>query len=88
MRHTMSVLFSALVLAVFVSVCVSPDGATVSERRGAVRDMRSGTLAKLYEIHPSAREQIEKAEGYGAFSNLGINLIFVSAENGYGMVLD
>lgn len=88
MRRTVSVLFSALILAVLASACVSPDGATIGERRGAVQGMRSDTLAKLYAIHPSAREQIEKSEGYGVFSNVGINLIFLSAANGYGVVHD
>jgi len=88
MRHSVSSLFSAVILAIFVAACVTPDGATVGERRAAVQDMRSETLAKLYEIHPSAREQIAKAEGYGVFSNVGINLILLSAANGYGVVHD
>jgi len=88
MRFALSVPMFALVLAVLVSGCVSPDGATVGQRRVAVQKMGSETLAKLYNIHPSAREQIETAEGYGVFSNVGINLIFLSAANGYGVVHD
>lgn len=88
MRHSFSALISAGILAIIVSGCVSPDGATVGERQRAVQEMRAATLARLYDIHPSAREQIAKAEGYGVFSNVGINLIFLSAANGYGVVRD
>lgn len=50
--------------------------------------MRSDTLAKLYRIHPQARKQIAQAEGYGVFSNVGVNLILLSAGNGWGIVRD
>jgi lipid-binding SYLF domain-containing protein len=80
--------FLALIVIALLSGCLSPEGATVAEKQRAVQDMRSRTLTQLYEIHPSAKEQIDKAEGYGVFSNVGINLIFLSAANGFGVVRD
>jgi len=34
------------------------------------------------------KEEIEKATGYGAFSNANVNIIFASAGGGYGVVVD
>ena len=60
----------------------------MAAKRQNARDMRSETLARLYEVHPQAREQISLAEGYGVFSNVGVKLIFVSAGNGWGITRD
>ncbi len=66
--------------------CMSPGGNTVEEKRQAVHQMRSETLAELYQVHPEARAQIEQAVGYGVFSNVGVNLILLSAGSGWGVV--
>lgn len=86
-RRTFMLSSSALALAA-LSGCTNPEGATVAEKRQAVGDMRSDTLTKLYAIEPSAEEQIAKSAGYGVFSNVGINLLLVSAGNGWGVVRD
>jgi lipid-binding SYLF domain-containing protein len=84
---------SRLAIAGLISValltgCVSPSGDTVAEKRQAVQGMRSETLAQLYEVHPQAKSQIAQAVGYGVFSNVGINLILLSAASGWGVVHD
>lgn len=68
--------------------CMSPDGASKAEKRAAVQEMRADTLARLYELRPEARERVENAVGYGVFSNVGINVVLVSAGNGWGVVHD
>ena len=73
---------------VLLSGCMSPEGATVAAKRQDARHMRSETLTKLYQVHPQARQQIAKAAGYGVFSNVGVNVIFFSAGNGWGIVRD
>ncbi len=73
---------------ILISGCMSPQGATIAAKRQDARQMRSDTLAKLYQIHPQARQQIASAEGYGVFTNVGINLILLSAGNGWGVVRD
>ena len=73
---------------IFISGCMSPQGATIAAKRQDARQMRSDTLAKLYQIHPQARQQIASAEGYGVFTNVCINLILLSAGNGWGVVRD
>ena len=73
---------------VLLSGCMSPEGATIASKRQYAAQMRSDTLAKLYQIHPQAREQIARAEGYGVFSNVGVKIVFFSAGNGWGITRD
>ncbi len=81
--------FIGIILLVgVVASCTSPQGDNVAGKKKAVQDMRRDTLAKLYQIHPDARERINKSVGYAVFSNVGINLIFLSAGNGWGIVRD
>ncbi len=77
-----------LILIAVLTGCMSPKGATVAEKRQAVQQMRSETLAKLYEAHPLARSQISQAVGHGVFSNIGINLFLLSTASGWGVVHD
>jgi lipid-binding SYLF domain-containing protein len=67
---------------------MSPRGDTIAEKRRAAQQMRSETLAQLYEIHPSAQSRIDNAVGYAVFSNVGINLFLVSTASGWGIVRD
>lgn len=62
--------------------------ATVAEQRAEVLKMRSTTLEHLYHVHPSAKEDVQKAAGYAVFSNVGINLILLSAAGGSGVAHD
>jgi len=62
--------------------------ASPEEQRKEIRKMRSETLAKLYKVHPLAKGDIRKAAGYAVFSNIGINLIFLSAAGGSGVAHD
>lgn len=50
--------------------------------------MRDEVLAELYKQDASARQKINKAEGYAVFSNVGVNLIFASVAGGKGVVVD
>ncbi len=81
--HILAVLLAGLVV---LGGCVSPNGDSVEEQRQAVQRMKSAALAKLYQVEPHAQEQIKQAAGYAVFSNLGVNLIFLSAGTGYGVV--
>lgn len=79
--------FAVLTLGI-LAACASPEGNNVAEKQAAVRQMRTDTLNALYEIHPIAREQIQQAEGYAVFSNIGINLLLLSTANGFGVLQD
>jgi len=87
-RHTGFRTAIAGLLLVLVSGCMSPEGASVAAKRQDAQRMRSDTLEKLYRVHPQARQQIARAEGYGVFSNVGVNLVLLSAGNGWGVVRD
>ena len=57
-------------------------------KRAEIRKMRAQTLTKLYRAHPAAKAKIQSAYGYAVFSNLGINLILLSAAGGSGVAHD
>lgn len=86
MRFMLMTIMSGLIAASLLSGCMSPSGDSIAEKRQAVQTMRTETLTKLYEIHPIAKDQIRKAAGYAVFSNVNINLILLSAANGWGVV--
>ena len=61
---------------------------TVAEQKAEIQKMRSATLARLYKVHPAAKADVQKAAGYAVFSNVGINLILLSAAGGSGVAHD
>ena len=92
-KNRVSVLLkSAIIIFVLAAVlaggCSGPKGVTRQDRRIDARQMRTRTLHELYEKKPEAREKVKKAAGYGVFSDWGVNVIFVSAANGWGIVTD
>lgn len=73
-------------LMLLLSGCMSPEGANNAAKRQNAGQMRSDTLAKLYQVHPQARKLIANSMGYGVFSNVGVNFLVISAGNGWGIV--
>ena len=61
---------------------------SIAAKKQEIRKMRSETLAQLYKVHPAARGHIQQSVGYAVFSNIGINLIFLSAAGGSGIAHD
>ena len=43
---------------------------------------------RIGKVHPYAKTQIDRAVGYGVFSNVGINLFLLSTASGWGIVRD
>lgn len=76
----------ALVAAVFAAGCSGPKGATATEKKAYIQDMKQKALSDLYARDPSLKAHVEKATGYGVFSNIGTNIIFVTTGSGYGVV--
>ncbi|BBI98566.1 hypothetical protein FGKAn22_02590 [Ferrigenium kumadai] len=62
--------------------------ATPEEKRADIQRMRSDTLTKLYEIHPLAKSAIQQSVGYAVFSNVGVNVLFISVAGGSGIAHD
>ncbi|MCZ6814020.1 MAG: hypothetical protein O7F14_08190 [Alphaproteobacteria bacterium] len=75
-----------LFLVALLGACAT--GSTVAEKRATIQKMRADTLTKLYKLEPGARSRIKTAAGYGVFSNIGVNIIFLSAGGGWGVVHD
>jgi lipid-binding SYLF domain-containing protein len=75
--------------AALLEGCVStPTSATSPDKRTEIHRMQAETLAELYQAHPPARARIQQAAGYAVFSNIGINLILLSAAGGSGVAHD
>lgn len=74
------------VISLTAAGCASPRGSTVTAKREYVRDMRDHTLTELYRKHPRMEERLKAAPGYGVFSNVGAQVIFVGGGYGYGVV--
>ncbi|MEQ3527574.1 hypothetical protein KIJ96_16135 [Pseudoalteromonas piscicida] len=75
-------------LAVMLSACASMGDGDKVEKQRAILDMKNDVLTQLYSKKPDTRSQIAAAPGYAVFSNANINLLFVAAGTGYGVVHD
>lgn len=73
-------------LILLLSGCVATDGATKSEKQAEIHDMENTVLSRLYSKKPDTRAQIASAAGYAVFSNANVNIIFIAAGGGYGLV--
>ncbi|MBT0585732.1 lipid-binding SYLF domain-containing protein [Alteromonas oceanisediminis] len=76
---------SAVVMLV-LSGCASMGDGSNAEKRNAIFEMRADTLEMLYAEKPDTEAQISSAEGYAVFSNANVNVFFVAAGTGYGVV--
>jgi len=66
---------------------VSAQEASKAEKQAAIRKEAQTTLTKLYSIHPGAKSTIQKAAGYAAFDNFGMNLFVLSTARGKGIAV-
>lgn len=66
--------------------CASMGAGTIAEKRQAILTMQDNTLARLYREKPDTRAQLRDAAGFAVFSNANVNVIFVAAGTGYGVV--
>jgi lipid-binding SYLF domain-containing protein len=64
------------------------EGSTPAEQRSVMQGETQKTLGELYSSKPETKEKVAKAAGYGYFSNVNVNLLVLSTENGYGVVHD
>jgi len=61
---------------------------TPDQQRAAIRKERTEVLNELYKLNPSTKSKIEQSVGYAVFTNVGVNVIFVSAGGGHGIVVE
>jgi lipid-binding SYLF domain-containing protein len=88
MRRRSFIAIAAPCVFGFAAGCAGPEGGTPADKRRAVQQMRSDTLAKLYRVRPKARADIQRAAGYAVFSNVDVNVLLVAVGNGFGVAHD
>lgn len=71
-----------------MSGCASSQGSTPEEKRRYSLRMRDDAVAELFRQQPEVKERMAKAAGYGAFSTIGTNVIFIATGGGFGVVTD
>jgi len=64
------------------------NAASVTEKRNSIRTMSHETLAKLYDIHPSARSAVENAAGYAVFTISDVKIVFFGGGGGKGLAVN
>jgi len=74
------------VLSLALSACASMGGGSKQEKQQQILKMKDEVLSQLFSEKPDTRAQLNAAAGYAVFSNANINLIFISAGTGYGVV--
>ena len=81
MTRLLAVLLSSLLLATPALADKNAD------KRAKIDKMSVEVLERLYKEAPHTRPMVKDAEGYGVFSNIGVNVIFVSGGGGNGVDL-
>lgn len=77
---------AVLMLSMLLSACVTTGGTTPSDKRSEIESMRQQVLTDLFAEKPYVKQQINTASGYAIFSNANVNLLFIAAGGGYGVV--
>jgi lipid-binding SYLF domain-containing protein len=75
--------FGIIALAPAVSQAASKDA-----QRSEARKVANQTLQRLYKIQPGAKQRIEKAAGYAAFSNFGMKILVAGGGKGEGVAVN
>lgn len=71
----------------FVERVAGAKGSPYEAERAKVRKMAAETLDRLYKANPAARAAVEKAVGYGVFSNFGMKIFVAGGGRGKGVVV-
>jgi len=74
-----------IALTIMVIGCAA-QGDTPAQQRAEIQKMSQQVLSDVYRESPGAEKKVNSAAGYGVFTNAQINLIFMAAGGGYGVV--
>ncbi|KGJ89313.1 YSC84-related protein [Thalassotalea sp. ND16A] len=75
-----------LMITAFILCACAATGDNPDQQRAEIAKMNTKTLADVEKASPGAMAKIKSAPGYATFSNAQVNLLFVSAGVGYGVV--
>jgi len=82
-----SIRFVVIFLLNFALVgCASMGNGSNADKRQQILSMKNDVLTQLFADKPDTRSQLNSASGYAVFSNANVNLFFVAAGTGYGVV--
>lgn len=87
MNKTIKMLGVIVALSLFGG-CASMGEGSNADKRQNILQMKEQVLTELFKQKPDTRAQLNSAPGYAVFSNANINLIFIAAGTGYGVVKD
>lgn len=84
------VTIAALAFSVMVvsNGCSSAKGKTPAEKKVYIAELRGNVIDDMVEKYPDIKKKVKNSPGYGVFSNVNVNVILISAGNGYGVVVD
>ena len=71
-----------------VGGCTSAEGTTPAEKKQYIQDLHEEVVGKMVQKYPEIEKKVKNAPGYGVFSNVNVNVIFASAGNGFGEVVN
>jgi lipid-binding SYLF domain-containing protein len=74
-----------LMLALMLAFAIPAEAATVDEQRAEIQRVKSMVLDQLYQVQPSAKNEISKAAGYAVFSSADLAAVFFSGSYGHGL---
>lgn len=63
-------------------------GASKAEEQAEVRKAAQQVLAAVYKVQPSARNAVQSAAGYAAFSNFGMKILVAGGGSGEGIAVN
>jgi len=78
---------SAIFLMVF-AVSMPSFADKRENKRQEIREMREEVLAELFTERPQTRAELDVAEGYAVFSNVGVQVFLIGGGGGRGVVRD
>jgi len=82
---------AAVAIMALATIALMPGvlyAASKDAQRAEARNVANQTLQRLYKIQPRAKQRIEKAAGYAAFSNFGMKILVAGGGKGEGVAVN
>ncbi|GHF21023.1 hypothetical protein GCM10017044_14930 [Kordiimonas sediminis] len=57
-------------------------------KRAKIMEMKQDVIAQLLQEEPGAKKELDNSVGYAVFSNVGVNVIFLSGGGGRGVAIN
>lgn len=71
-----------------IAGCAVPQGASVQDKRADVEAMEAQALATIFAAQPQLKQVVAAAPGYGVFSGMTTQTLYVASGHGYGVIQD